>query len=143
MFILRHVPSALLTVGLMCLAVPVAAQPQTRQTLYDRYTEPIGIYHDRARHVHQADLLVEQGGPGVLRSGLPDDVRVREARSRAVVSRGVEARSGLRHLLLGRGVGVGVVPERADDRRGGAARVCRRAEGAVAEGAAPTRRSGR
>ena len=48
---------------------------------------------------------------------------VRQARGRAFVPRSLEARSGLRDLLLGRGVGVGLVPQRADERRGGAARV--------------------
>ena len=49
----------------------------------------------------------------------------------------------LRDLLLGRGVGVGLVPERADERRGGAARLRRDAEGDCAEGQRAPPRSAR
>src|SRR6187401_2349628 len=88
----------------------------------------------RARHLYQADVVDEQGGTGVLRPGLPDDVFVCQARGRAVVPRDVEAGSGVRDLLLGRGLGVGLVPERPDDRRGIALRVRGCAEGVVVEG---------
>lgn len=44
MFLLRLFPPTLLTVCLLILAVPGAAQPAARQSLYDRYTEPIAIY---------------------------------------------------------------------------------------------------
>ena len=98
---------------------------------------------DRARDVHAADLIVQQGGPGVLQPGLPDDVCVRQARGGAVVPRGVEARSQLRDLLLGRSVGVGLVPERPDDRAGGAARVHGGAERRSRSRRTPTRKSAR
>ena len=117
----------------LCLVAAVAARAQQPRSLYDRYTEPIQIFKTGLGTFTQADLVDEQGGAGVLRPGLPDDVFVRQARGGAVVPRGVEARSRVRDLLLGRGVGVGLVPERADDRRGSAARVRRGAEGAVAE----------
>ena len=83
----------------------------------------------RPRHLPPPDLLDERGSAEVLRSGLPDDVRLRAARRGALVPRVVEARSELRHLLLGRGLGVGLVPERADAGRAVALRVLRAAEG--------------
>ena len=73
-----------------------------------------------SRHVLPADFFERQGSPGVFRSGLSDDVFVRQGGGGALVSRVVEARSGLRDLLLGRSVGVGLVPERTDDRGRGA-----------------------
>ena len=100
--------------------------PQSPPSFDQRYTEPIGIYKTGLGTFTQADVVDEQGGAGVLRPGLPDDVCVREARGGPLVPRGVEARPGLRHLLLGRGVGVGLVPERADDGRGIAVRLRRR-----------------
>ena len=48
---------------------------------------------DRPGNVHPPDLVVEQGGAGVFRPGLPDDVRLCEARGDPLVPRGVEARS--------------------------------------------------
>src|SRR2546425_1677762 len=89
---------------------------------------------ERSRHVYQTDILDEQGGAGVLRSGLSDDVRLRQGGGGTVVPRSVETRCRLRDLLLGRSVGVGVVPQRADERRGSAACVRRGAEGAGHQG---------
>ena len=66
---------------------------------------------------------------GVLRPGLPDDVRLRAPRRGALVPRSVEARSRVRDLLLGRRLGVGLVPERPDVRRAVAVRLCGDAEG--------------
>ena len=103
---------------LLALSIsPSAAQEQgapsaAPKTLFERYTQPIDIYKTGLGHVHAPDLVVQQGSAGVLRPGLSDDVRVRQARGGAVVPRIVEARSELRDLLLGRSVGVGVVPER-------------------------------
>ena len=105
--------------------------------------------HHRPRPVPPADLHHEQGSAGVFRPGLPDDVRVRAPRRGALVPRGVEARSRLRHLLLGRRLGVGLVLERPDVGRAVAVCLRRHAEGdqpegqGVAEGARVHRRAER
>ena len=53
-----------------------------------------------------------------------------------VVPRGVDRRPGLRHLLLGRGVGLGLVPEPEDGRRRRAVCVRGIAHGVLAQGKA-------
>ena len=70
----------------------------------------------RPRKVHASDLLVEPRGPGVLQPGLSVDVRLRQGGGRSIVSRGAEARSELRDLLLGRSVGLGALRQRPDER---------------------------
>ena len=85
--------------------------------------------HHRPRPVPPPDLHQEQGSAGVFRPGLPDDVRVRAPRRDPLVPRSVEARSRVRDLLLGRRLGVGLVPERPDVGRSVAVRVRRHAEG--------------
>ena len=119
-------------------APPAQAPPP--KSVFERYTEPIEIFKTGLGTFTRPISSTNQRSAGVLQPGLPDDVRVREARGGAVVPRSVEARSRLRHLLLGRGVGVGIVPERADERRRSAARLCRDSEGAGAEGRTRRRR---
>src|SRR5919109_2471687 len=73
--------------------------------------------HDRSWSVCLEDFHLERAGAGVLQSGRPDDVCVREARCGALISRSVEERPGVRDVLLGRRLGVGIVFERTDVER--------------------------
>ncbi len=126
-------PALVTAASLACVVAAVAQTPPAR-SLYDRYTEPIPIYktglgtftRPMSSKNKEAQAFFDQGFQMMYSFAKPEAVRsFREAWKK---------RSRVRDLLLGRGVGVGVVPQRADERRGVAARVCRRAEGAVAEG---------
>ncbi len=119
--------------ALVVLCVSVRARPWPRRA--GRRVDcrrPGPALQDRPRHLHPSHFLAGPRHAGLLRPGPPDDVRVREAGGGAVVPGGVEAGSGLRHLLLGRGVGMGVVPERTDVAGRVAPRVRGRQEGDVA-----------
>ena len=94
------------------------------------------------RPVHACHLLEERRGAGVLHAGHADDVRVCQGRCDPVVPRGVDRRSGLRHLPLGRGVGMGLVPEPEDGRRRCAVRVRGIAHGTLAQGQGEPCRAG-
>ena len=96
--------------------------------------DPIPLYTTGLGPFHRPISSQERRSAGLLRPGLPDDVRVRAARRHPLVPRSVEARPRVRDLLLGRGLGVGLVPERPDVRRPVAVRVCGHAEGDQPEG---------
>ena len=127
----------------VCIVLSAAVQAQQPRSLYERYTEPIQIFktglgtftRPMSSTNKEAQAFFDQGFQMMYAFAKPEAVRsFREAWKRD---------PELRDLLLGRSVGVGLVPERADDRRGVAARLRRGAEGAVAERARPRRRSAR
>ena len=96
-----------------------------------------------ARSLLLRDLLEQRGGPAVLRPGDAADVRVRQGGRGQVIPRVLDTRPRLRHLLLGRGLGLGLVSERADATPGSAPRLRRRAESARARRAARQRAGAR
>ena len=117
----------------LCLVAAVAARAQQPRSLYDRYTEPIQIFKTglgtftkpMSSTNKEAQAFFDQGFQMMYSFAKPEAVRsFREAWKR-------DPECAI--CYWGEGVGVGLVPERADDRRGIAARVRRGAEGAVAE----------
>ena len=106
----RHAVPAIAGICIVLAAALEAQQPRS----CDRYTEPIQIYKIGLGTFTKP--MSSTRSAGVLRPGLSDDVFVAKP-GRAVVSRGVEARRRVRDLLLGRSVGLGIMPECADDGR--------------------------
>ena len=86
------------------------------------YTTGLGPFHRPISSKNkEAQAFFDQGFQMMYAFAKP--------RGGALVPRSVEARSGLRDLLLGRRLGVGLVPERPDDRRAVAVRLRGDAEG--------------
>ncbi len=119
--------------------LPVAARAQQPRSLYDRYTEPIQIYKTGlgtftkpiSSTNKEAQAFFDQGFQMMYSFAKPEAVRsFREAWKRD---------PDCAICYWGEALGVGLVPERADDRaRNAPLRVRRGAEGAVARRARAT-----
>src|SRR6266568_2084640 len=78
------------------------------------------------------DHDIEPGGADLFRPGTAPDVCVQSRRGTTRLSQGAEARSGVRHVLLGRGARARPQHQSADAGRGRGARLCRGTKGAGA-----------
>ena len=95
-------------------AIQAAAQ-HYEHPLPDDFNEPIRLYTTGLGTFTRPISSSHAEAQAVLQPGLSADVRLRQGRGRAILSRGADAGSRLRDLLLGRSVGVGAVRQRAHD----------------------------
>ena len=91
--------------------------------------DPIPLYTTGLGPFHRPISSTNKEAQAFFDQGFQMHVRLRAPRRDPLVPRSVEARSRLRDLLLGRGLGVGLVSERPDVRRSVAVRLRRDAEG--------------
>ena len=97
---------------------------------------------DRPRLRHLQDHDHERTRAGLFRSGPASRLRVQSRRGAARIPHGAEARSRLRHVLLGRGSGARAQHQSSDAGGCGRAGLCCRAEGESAcRQSKPTRAS--
>ena len=125
------------------LAGAAGAQQPAQRSVFERYTEPIEIYKTGLGTFTRPISSSNKEAQAFFDQGFQMMYAFAKPRGGAVVPRVLEARSRLRDLLLGRSVGVGLVPERADDRARRRRTPTRRSRRRWRSRRTPTRRSAR